>query len=107
MDLLTHEVVVLRSRERLHRLLVLLTHLTLVPLHKAEQRVMPHDGQRPPLVLEPHKVVHKCINDPVREGVLLVEEHADEEAGGAAVVHLGHAKQGGGRVDDGNGGLDG
>ena len=57
----------------------LLADLVLVALHKCEQAQVPDDRKSALLLVEGDKVIHECIDDPIREGVLLVKQCFDEE----------------------------
>lgn len=56
---------------------------------------MPEDRHDSRIPLEPNEVEHKGVDNFVGEGVLLVEENADEERVGSGVVHFGEFEEGG------------
>ncbi len=120
---------VLYCAQLLYGVLVLWPDLILVPLNKAQQALMPDDWHLTLVVGEPDKVVDESVDHPVRQGILLVQQGADEEAGCAwwerergpwfrgtlglillgsiertAVLHLSQAEQRSGGVEHGDGG---
>jgi hypothetical protein len=63
---------------------------------------VPEHGELPRVALEADKVKDEGVDDFVGQGVLLVEEDADEERRRAGVVHLGEPEEGGARVKNGD-----
>ena len=80
------------------QLLVLGANLVLVPLDEAQEGLVPHHRELARLLAEAQEVVHEGVDDAERQGVLLIEEHAEEEGRGAGVLQLGELEQRGGGV---------
>ena len=76
---------------QLHQTLLLLQgQVLLVSLHEREQALVPEHGKRTRIGDKTHEVRVQCVNHVVGQGVLLVQERAEEDAVGSAVVHLGY-----------------
>ena len=84
---------VLRLHQLTQQQLVLGADLLLVPLHEAQQGLVPNDRQLPGLFPEPEEVVHQRVHHPERQRVLLVQQHAEEEGRGARVRQLRELQQ--------------
>jgi hypothetical protein len=87
------------------------------PLDKDQQALMPKDRQLLLFLLtDPPDSLHPSVRQPdemkderiyylVRQRVLFVKQHSDEERVGSGVFHVAQTEQGGGRVEDGDGDL--
>lgn len=53
-----------------------------VPLGQDEQRLVPKDGHVPWVSLKANEVEDERIDDFVRQGILLIQQHANEQAVG-------------------------
>lgn len=84
------------DREKLEqRLFLLAAQIALVALDEREQGLVPEDGQLPRVHFEADEMSHGCVDDPVRQGVLLVEQDAQEDRVRSAVAHFRYLQEGG------------
>ena len=80
-------------------------HVVLVALGEDEEGLVPEDDHAALVLDEGGEVVDDGVDDAVREGVLFVEEGAEEDRVGAAVGHLGDLHDARGRVEHGDAAL--